>query len=277
MKILLTGRAGQLGGALERTLAELGEVMPMDRATLDLRQPAQIREAVRQAKPQVIVNAAAFTAVDQAESQPAEAAQVNAHAPAVLAEEAVRIGALLVHFSTDYVFDGAASAPYAETSSPQPLSVYGTSKLEGEQAIAAAGGRYLIARTSWVYGPRAKNFYVAICQKAAAGEPMRFVDDQISVPTPADFLARCTTDLVALGAEGLVHVVPSGQASRFDFAQEVVKASKFTVDVQRARTEDFPAPARRPRYSVLDNRKAAALLGRALPDWRELVIPCTRS
>jgi dTDP-4-dehydrorhamnose reductase len=176
-----------------------------------------------------------------------------------------------VHYSTDYVFDGAKQSPYREADAPNPLSHYGSSKVEGERAIAASGCRHLVLRTSWVYSPRATNFYSLIRRKALAHEPMRMVDDQTSVPTPSVFLASHTMGLLREGAEGLLHLVPSGQATRYQFARAVARALRSRSSVDPARTEDFPSPARRPAYSVLDNRKAAAVLGAPLPAWEELL------
>lgn len=270
MRILLTGRGGQVGSELERAL---GDVIATDRSSLNLEDKVEIRRVVREANPEVIINAAAYNAVDKAESEHELALRVNGVAPGVMAEEAKRLGALLVHYSTDYVFDGSKGSPYVETDAPNPVSRYGRTKLEGEERIRASGCRHLILRTSWVYGPRATNFYQVIRRKAEAGEPIRMVDDQTSVPTSSAFLASYTAILLKAGAAGLLHVVPSGQATRYDFAREVVKALRSSSRVEAARTADFPAAARRPAYSVLDNRRLAALLGRPLPDWRELLAP----
>jgi dTDP-4-dehydrorhamnose reductase len=270
LRILLTGRNGQVGWELERALPALGELIATDRSTLDLSDADAIRRIVREAKPQLIVNAAAYTAVDRAETERDAAIQVNAVAPGVLAEEAKRLGALLVHYSTDYVFDGEKRSPYLENDRPNPISHYAFTKLEGERAVAASGCRHLILRTSWVYGPRASNFYQIIRRKAAANEPMRMVDDQTSVPTGSAFLATQTVALLRTGMEGLLHLVPSGHATRYEFAREVVTAGGSRSKVEPARTSDFPSSARRPVYSVLDNRRAAALLG-ALPTWQEIL------
>jgi dTDP-4-dehydrorhamnose reductase len=271
LRILLAGRAGQVGWELERTLPALGEVIATDRTRLNLQDNDQVRRAVREIKPDVIVNAAAYTAVDKAESERELSLQVNAVAPGVLAEEAHRLGALMVHYSTDYVFDGAKRSPYTEDDAPNPISHYAHTKREGERAITAGGCRHLVLRTSWVYGPRAANFYRIIARKAAAGEPMRMVDDQTSVPSPSTFVADQTISLLRKEAEGLFHLVPSGVATRFDFAREVVQAMKSTSQVERARTAEFPAPAPRPAYSALDNRKVADFLGAAMPHWRSLL------
>ena len=196
---------------------------------------------------------------------------VNAVAPGVLAEEAKRLDALLVHYSTDYVFDGGKRTPYVEEDAPVPLSAYGASKLAGERAVQSSGCRYLLLRTSWVYGPRASNFYAAIKRKADSAEPMRMVDDQTSVPTPASFLAATTIALLKKDCAGLMHLVPSGEATRLDFAREVVRLSGSRSEIQPARTADFPSAARRPIYSAMSNARASAALGRALPDWRRLL------
>ena len=267
MRILLTGRNGQVGWELERVLQASGELCATDRTSLDLNDSDAIRRTVREVKPDVIINAAAYTAVDKAEAERELATQINAVAPGVLGEEAKRQGALLVHYSTDYVFDGNKRSPYTEEDAPHPLSQYARTKLEGERAISASGCRHLILRTSWVYGPRTRNFYRLIVDKARLNEPMRMVDDQTSVPTPSTLLAETTVPLVNKGTEGLLHLVPSGNATRYEFACEVVRVMRSASEVRRTRTEEFPAPARRPAYSVLDNRAAASALGGALPSW----------
>jgi dTDP-4-dehydrorhamnose reductase len=271
LRILLTGRNGQAGSELEQVLTALGDVVATSRAQLNLEQSDQIRKVVRQIKPDLIVNPAAYTAVDKAETERDLATSVNASAPGVLAEEAKRLGALLVHYSTDFVFDGAKRAPYAETDAANPLSHYGQTKLGGERAIAASGCRHLIVRTSWVYGPRATNFFQIIRRKAAANEPMQMTDDHRSVPTSGAFLAEYTVALLRKQATGLVHLVPSGSATRYEFALEVVKAMKSRSSVEAVNSDRFPSVARRPNYSVLDNRHAAALLGGELPDWKSVL------
>jgi dTDP-4-dehydrorhamnose reductase len=270
LRILLTGRHGQVGWELERALPALGEVIATDRTRLNLEHEDNLRRVVREVRPDLIVNAAAYTAVDKAESQRELAMQVNAVAPGLLGQEAKRLGALLVHYSTDYVFDGEKRAPYTEDEAPNPISHYAQTKLDGERAIVATGCRHLILRTSWVYGPRAANFYQIIRRKAQAGELMRMVDDQTSVPTASNFIAEHTVTLVRKGAMGLLHLVPSGQASRYDFAGEVVRAMRSRSHVEPARSSEFPAAAQRPPYSVLANRRAAVLLGR-LPEWKDLL------
>jgi dTDP-4-dehydrorhamnose reductase len=273
VKILLVGRKGQVGAELERLLPAIGELAATDRDTLDLADQDAIRRVVRAARPALIVNAAAYNAVDRAESEQGAAIAVNATGPRVLGEEAKRLGALLVHYSTDYVFDGAKRAPYREDDRPSPLGAYGRSKLQGEAEVLATGCRHLILRTSWVYSARATNFYRVIRTKAAAGEPMRMVDDQTSVPTSSVFLAERTLELLRAGAGGLLHLVPSGHATRYEFAREVVRALGSVSKLEPARSSDFPSAALRPAYSVLDNHRLAFLLNGSLPDWRELLPP----
>jgi len=271
LRILLTGRNGQVGWELERALPALGDLIATDHTGLNLENKDDVRRVVREVRPDLIVNAAAYTAVDKAESERERAMQVNAVAPGLFGDEAKRLGALLVHYSTDYVFGGEKRSPYTEDDTPNPVSHYAQTKLAGERAIAESGCRYLILRTSWVYGPRAANFYQVIARKAVAGESMRMVDDQTSVPTPSTFAAGYTLALLRKGASGVLHLVPSGKATRYEFAREVVKVMDSRSKVEPARTAEFPTPAQRPVYSALDNRKAAALLGGALPDWQSLL------
>ncbi len=269
MKILVTGRNGQLGGELVSALQPLGMVVGTDRAKLDLADSDAIRQVIRALQPDVIVNAAAYTAVDKAESEQQLALRINGVAPGVMAEEAKQLGALLVHYSTDYVFDGDKRSPYTEDDMPRPLNVYGHTKLEGESRIAAAGCRALVLRTSWVYCPsRGRNFFRTIAGKALAGERIRVVADQTGVPTPSGFLAERTLELLRKAATGLYHVVPSGETSWYEFARFIVEKVGARVDVEAIATTEFPAPAARPKYSVLANARLAALLGRPLPDWR---------
>lgn len=272
MRILLTGARGQLGSELARRLPALGELIATDQSELDLADADAILRAVRATKPGLIVNCAAYTAVDRAESEPALAHAVNGRAPGVLAEEAKRLGALLVHYSTDYVFDGEKRIPYTEDDSPCPLNVYGRTKLAGEEAVRASGCRHLVLRTSWLYAARGRNFVLAIARKAAAGEPLRVVDDQTGVPTSAGFLADSTMRILARtdGPEGLYHVVPCGSTTWYEFARAIVARLGLNVTVTPIRTADYPSPARRPPYSVLDSGRARAAFGLWMPDWREV-------
>lgn len=267
MRVLLTGRNGQVGWELERLL---DDVVATDRNQLDL-SGTRISEFVSRVKPDVIINAAAYTAVDKAESEKALAMRVNGAAPGVLAEAAKRAGALLVHYSTDYVFDGEKKGAYVEDDRPNPLSAYGSSKLEGEKRIRASGCRHLILRTSWVYAARGKNFYLTM--KAKTGQPLRVVDDQHGVPTSSRFLAENTISLVKQGAEGLLHLVPSGETTWCGFAREILGPQ---ADITPISTADYPTAARRPANSVLDNARARRALG-PLPDWRDLLSDVRKS
>jgi len=271
LKILRTGRNGQVGWELARLLPALGPVRSTGRDDLDLADADAIRRLVRAYRPQLIVNAAAYTAVDKAESEPDLAMRVNGVAPGVMAEEAKRLGALLLHYSTDYIFDGMKNSAYLEDDVPAPLSAYGRTKLAGERAIRESGCRHLILRTSWVYGPRGKNFYLTIAGKAAKGEKLRVVDDQRGVPTTSGFLADKALALLAKEARGVLHLVPGGETTWCGFGREIVKLTKSPSEVQPIKTGEFPAAARRPANSVLDNRRASALLGAPMPDWRELL------
>lgn len=276
MKILLTGRDGQVGWELERALQPFGAVTATGRATLDLADRDVLVRAIRELKPELIVNAAAYTAVDKAESEPDLAMQINGVAPGVMAEEARRLGALLVHYSTDYVFDGRKGAPYTEDDPPNPLGVYGRTKLEGDVRVRSSGCRHLVLRTSWVYGPRGKNFYLTIARKAAAGEHLRVVNDQHGVPTTSLFLAGHTVELFRKEASGLLNLVPSGETTWFEFAREIVRLAGSSSEIEPIASHQFPAAASRPKYSVLDKARVESILGRVLPDWKSLLAACRR-
>lgn len=265
MKVLLTGRGGQVGSELQSLLQPL---LALDRAALDLADASAIRSLVRDARPDVIVNAAAYTAVDRAESESELAMRINGEAPGVLAEEAKKLGALLVHYSTDYVFDGRKGAPYVEDDPPAPLGVYGRTKLAGEDNIRAAGCRHLIVRTAWVYG-RGGNFVRAILRQAEKGAVLRVVNDQFGAPTWARDVAMVTRQLLGKGATGTVHVSAAGEASWYEVALEVLKLRSLSVPVQAVASAQYGARAPRPRYSVLDNRRAESLGASPIGDWRE--------
>ena len=271
MRILLTGRQGQVGWELERALAPLGELVATERASLELADADAIRRVVRQAKPDLIVNAAAYTAVDRAESEPELAMRINGAAPGILAEEAKRLGALLLHYSTDYVFDGAKGAPYLESDAPNPLNHYGRSKLAGERAIVASGARHLILRTSWVYGLRGKNFLLTILARARSGAPLRVVDDQHGTPNWCREIAAATAQIVArhADAQGVYHMSAAGETTWHGFACAILQEAGIGTDVQSVTTAEFSAAVARPRYSVLDSAKLAREIGIVLPDWRE--------
>ena len=274
MRILLTGRNGQVGWELERKLAPLGEVIATDRATLDLADPDAIRRVVREAKPQVIVNAAANTAVDLAESEPELAMLINGIAPGILADEAKRLGALLVHYSTDYVFDGEKATPYVEDDPPNPLNVYGRTKLAGERAIQAAGCRHLILRTSWVYGARGKNFLLTILRLAREQQELRVVDDQLGAPTTSGVIAAATVALLPAvmknaPAQSLYHMSASGATSWYGFAREILMRAGLRNRLIPNSSRQFSAAASRPRNSVLDNGLIITRLGIRLATWMD--------
>jgi dTDP-4-dehydrorhamnose reductase len=296
--ILLTGKNGQVGEELLRVLPRLGIVTALGRQELDLSRSEDIRQIIRDVRPNLIVNAAAYTAVDQAEEDESAARAINAHAPAVLAEEAKRVGATLVHYSTDYVFDGSKKSPYEENDATNPLNVYGKTKLEGEQAIRNAGVPHLIFRTSWVYATRGKNFLLTILRLATQQEELRIVQDQTGAPTWSREVAVATTKILAQllrenggssfqGRTGTYHMTASGETTWYDFAGAVLKESSDTPQtaswfaaatngrpsitrrVVPITTEEFPTPARRPLYSVLSNSLLTKTFGVALPNWRE--------
>ena len=280
--ILVTGAGGQIGFEVARLLEPHGDVIAADRAALDLAEPDAIVAAVRGAKPKLIVNAGAYTAVDRAESEAAIARAVNGRAPGILAEEAKRAGALLIHYSTDYVFDGKRTTPYPEDASTAPLNVYGQTKLEGEHAVAAAGRHSLVFRTSWVYGLRGRNFLLTVRRLAAERDEISIVSDQIGVPNWSRALAEATVRIVAGGlasaAEraGLYHLSATGSASWHEFAQAIVGDAKRPRVIPIS-TAEYPTPARRPAYGVLATQRFETTFGFGLADWREAFARCAAS
>lgn len=287
MKILITGANGQVGWELQRTLAPLGEVIALGRDALDLANADAIRKALRQAAPDVIVNAAAYTAVDKAEEERELAHAVNGIAPGVLAEEAKLLNAALVHYSTDYVFDGLKGAPYEEIDVAHPASVYGKTKLAGEKAIAAVNAPHLILRTSWVYGARGKNFLRTILRLADEREELRVVDDQFGAPTWSRMIAEATSAILAqclhkgavagVLAEkgGLYHLTAAGQTSWFGFASEIVKYTEKYPRMTPIATAEYPLPAPRPAYSVMSNARLTQAFGICLPAWQASLGLCS--
>jgi dTDP-4-dehydrorhamnose reductase len=277
--ILLIGSAGQLGFELARVLPAHGAVVALDRAALDLADADAVVAAVRGTRPRLIVNAAAYTAVDRAESEPGLADAINARAPGILAEEARRADALLIHYSTDYVFDGAASAPYDEQAVPNPVNVYGRSKLGGERAIAAAGGPSLVLRTSWVYGLRGRNFLTTMRKLAVEREEIKVVADQIGTPNWTRSLAEATALLVGRGGAdlaeraGLYHLSGGGSTSWFGFARAIF-ADAGQARVVPITSAEYPTAARRPRNSVLASGKFADTFGFSLPPWEQMLHTC---
>ena len=278
-KILLTGATGQIGYELARLLPRHGDLTALDRPGLDFADVEAIRSTVRALQPGLIVNAAAYTAVDDAEREPSLAETVNARAPGVLAEEAKRLGALLIHFSTDYVFDGAAAAPYDESAPTSPLNVYGRSKLHGEQAIAATGAAAIVLRTSWVYASRGRNFLLTIRRLAAERDELRVVADQFGVPNWSRAIAEATVRLLGRGVRelasraGLYHLSGHGQASWFEFARAIV-GEVARPKVTPIATAEYPTAAARPAYSVLATAKFEQAFGFGLPEWREMLRAC---
>ena len=281
-KILQIGTKGQLGWELLRTCAPLGEVVALDYPGVDLSNSTGLRELVRNVKPDIIINAAAYTNVDKAESEPELARAINATGPGVLAEEAKKIHAVLVHYSTDYVFDGTKGSPYVETDQPNPLNVYGQTKLEGEQAIADSGCVNLVLRTSWVYSMRQGGFVTKVLQWAREQEVMRVVDDQISSPTSARMLAEITSLILAQGRNdvygylsekgGLYHCAGGGSCSRYEWAEKILeldpqKEEQVVRQLERASSNEFSVPADRPMISVLNNAKLEKMFGLRLPPW----------
>ncbi len=280
--ILVTGAAGQVGFELVRVLAPHGDVVATDRGTLDLASADAIVAAVRGTRPNLIVNAGAYTAVDRAEEERAQAHAVNAVAPGVLAEEARRLGAALIHYSTDYVFDGARTSPYPEDAPTGPLNVYGATKLAGEDAITAVGAHAVVLRTSWVYGTRGRNFLLTIRRLASERDELRIVADQRGVPNWSRVLAEATARIVAGGLaalaerSGLYHLSSSGDASWHEFASAIVGDSG-KPRVVPITTAEYPLPARRPPYGVLATAKFESIFGFALPDWRDALARCSAS
>jgi dTDP-4-dehydrorhamnose reductase len=286
MKILLLGQNGQVGWELQRSLAPLGTVLALDRRSTDfcgdLSQPERLAQTVRTYQPDVIVNAAAHTAVDQAESEPERARTVNALAPAALAQVAAEVGAWLVHYSTDYVFNGAGDRPWQEADATGPLSVYGHTKLEGEQAILASGCRHLILRTSWVYAARGGNFAKTMLRLAAERERLTVIDDQWGAPTGADLIADVSAIAIRSALRqpdlsGLYHLVAGGETTWHGYASHVLAQARHLKpdlslkvnEIAPVPTSAFPTPAQRPRNSRLNTRKLQQAFGVVLPPWQQ--------
>ena len=282
--ILLFGANGQVGWQLQRALSPLGTVTAVDHTECDLSDTSAIRTTIAAVKPRIIVNAAAYTAVDRAESEPELARAINATAPAVMAEAAKALGALLVHYSTDYVFDGTKPTPYVESDATAPMSVYGTTKRDGETAVVAAGGRALVLRTSWVFGARGHNFVKTILRLAHEGRALRIVDDQVGAPTPAALISDITGQILAatrrgseIGDARLYHLAAANPVSWCGFAREILRQAAATPGfatlpapetVAGIATADYPLPAKRPANSRLDCGRLARDFDLELPDWR---------
>jgi dTDP-4-dehydrorhamnose reductase len=297
--ILLIGTNGQVGRELNIMLPRVGEVTALDRQRLDLTQPEEIRRAIRTFHPAFIINAAAYTAVDKAESEESVARAINAEAPGVMAEEAKKIGATLIHYSTDYVFDGAKTTPYAEDDPTNPKNAYGRTKLEGERAIQASGARYLIFRTAWVYATEGRNFLLTILRLATQREEIKIVRDQIGAPTLNSEIAAATTNILARissaegglrsspDVSGIYHMTAGGETTWYDFTNAILEEAAKTPEsahwfaaatsglpfiVRRVipiTADEYPTPARRPAYSVLSNARLNRTFSLQLPDWRK--------
>lgn len=274
---MIFGRVGQVGWELRHKLACLGQVSSVDFPEIDFSKPETIRQAIRAAEPTVIVNAAAHTAVDKAEAAPEPAWALNATGPGVIAEEAKRLGALMVHYSTDYVYDGSKQGPWLETDPTGPLNMYGQTKLAGDEAIAAAGGDYLILRTSWVYGARGANFLLTMLRLAKERPELRIVDDQTGSPTTSECIAQATADILAqvlspageglAGRSGVYHLTNSGATTWFGFAKAFLSKQASCPKLTPITTSEYPVPAKRPVNSVLSCEKLADTFGVRMPSW----------
>lgn len=288
-RILLTGKTGQVGYELERSLQSLGEIIALDRSQMDLANLDQVRDVIRSIKPNLIINPAAYTAVDKAESEPELAMRINGEAPGVMAEEAKKLGAAMIHYSTDYVFDGSKSTPYVETDPTCPINVYGATKLAGEQAIRSAGIPHLILRTSWVYGMRGNNFLCTILRLAKERDELRIVADQHGAPTWCRTIADTTAHIIAqskcaqLGQEwwqersGIYHLTAQGQTTWYGFTQAILEHATIVKKpvLTPIATQDYPLPARRPTNSAISSEKLISVFCR-LPNWEAALKLCIR-
>lgn len=285
MKVLVTGRHGQVGYELMRSLQSLGQVIGVGRSEMDLCDPDQVRATIRRIQPTLIVNAAAYTAVDEAESRPELAMQINGLAPGVMAEEAAKLGAAIVHYSTDYVFDGTKQEPYTEGDAPSPLNVYGRTKLAGEQAISASGAFHLIFRTSWVYGTRGKNFLLTMNRLAAERKNLAVVDDQFGAPTWSRTIADTTACILSQSIStpqredwwklhsGIYHLTAQGSTTWRGFADAIFADLTDGPTVTPISSSDYQCAAARPKNSILSSQR---LLQKFcyLPDWRDALALC---
>ncbi|WP_271409666.1 dTDP-4-dehydrorhamnose reductase [Pseudomonas sp. Q1-7] len=285
MKILITGNSGQVARELQLALTGRADVVALGRDQLDLADPELIRRRVRTEAPDLLINAAAYTAVDQAENEPEAAFAINATAPGVLAEEATTLGIPLFHYSTDYVYDGAKTGPYTEDDPTGPLGIYGRSKLAGEQVVQAVGGPHLILRTSWVYSLHGRNFLLTMQRLLQEREELRVVDDQVGAPTWAGSIAHATVQLIERWQAGnsrwgVYHLTNQGETSWFGFASAIAEqlkaAGKPCARLVAIPSSEYPTPARRPLNSRLDGRKLAQDWQVSLPDWRTALAECLR-
>ncbi|CAK0779685.1 dTDP-4-dehydrorhamnose reductase [Gammaproteobacteria bacterium] len=289
-RILLIGAHGQVGWELQRTLAVLGDVIPASDEgnypfRVDLTRPDSIRQVFDRSAPSLVVNAAAYTAVDKAESDRDTAQHVNADALETIGTLSARRGAWVVHYSTDFIFDGATTTPYREEDTPAPLNYYGVSKLEGERALIGSGARYLIFRTSWLYGTRGNNFLLTMLRLMRARDELRVVSDQIGAPTWSRLVAEVTAQVVAKtccqtdpqeALQGIYHLTCAGQTSWHGFAKAIQEECGESGRILAITSREYPSPAQRPPYSVLDNSKLKKTFGLCLPDWRLALSLCYR-
>ncbi len=289
-KILLTGSTGQVGWELQRTLMSVGKVIAVGREVsapgllMDLSQPDTIRHVIREVQPDLIVNPAAYTAVDKAETEPELAMTVNGTSPGVIAEEAKRVGAAVIHYSTDYVFNGSQALPYTEQDEPDPQNIYGKTKLAGEKAIQAVDVPHLILRTSWVYSLRGKNFLLTMLKLAREREELKVVEDQVGAPTWSRMIAQSTAQILSQGTQDLVsflssnsgiyHLTATGQTSWYGFAKAIFEldsnpSQQKLKNLIPIPSNQYPTPAKRPAYSSLDTHKIYTTFGLALPSWEK--------
>ena len=271
-KILIFGANGQVGTQLQNTLAPLGKIKACTRKEADLESPGQLKKIIQNYQPQIIVNAAAYTAVDQAETEPEKAYRINSEAVATIAQESKKINALLVHYSTDYIFDGTQTEPYKEEDQPNPKSIYGKSKWKGEQAIKESDTEYLIFRTSWVYAKKGKNFVNTILKLAQERKELRIVDDQIGAPTTATLIANITAQAIEKKIQnGVYNLTAAGSTSWHGFAEQIIKyaTNQYNVELTPVPTEEYPQPASRPKNSKLNTNKLQQILDIALPTWQQ--------
>ena len=283
-RILIFGRMGQVGWELRHKLACLGQVTAVEYPEIDFSKPVSIRAAVRTFQPAVLINAAAYTAVDQAESEPELAMAINGTGPGIIAEEAKRLGSLLVHYSTDYVFDGTKQGAYVETDAPNPVNIYGKTKLAGDEAIQTVGGEFLILRTSWVYGARGNNFLLTMLRLARERSELRIVGDQIGAPTSSECIAQATADILTQllapdggglnGRSGICNLTSAGETSWYGFAKALLTQSAATYgfsvpNLIPISTSEYPQPAKRPANSRLSCQRLAQIFGIIMPSWED--------
>jgi dTDP-4-dehydrorhamnose reductase len=291
MKILLIGKNGQVGWELNRSLSKLGTVFAMGREDMDLSKPETLSPVIQDVRPDIIINAAAYTAVDKAESEPDLAMIVNGIAPGEIAKEAKKIGAMVIHYSTDYVFDGKVTSPYKEENPTCPLSVYGKSKLAGEQAVTQTGIPHIIFRTSWVYSLRGSNFLTTMQKLAHTRKQIKVVDDQTGAPTSARAIAASTTHILGQGLKagttkssiffhhGIFHMSCGGETNWFSFAKIILKLSGLSeaTEVTPIPTSEYPTSATRPKYSLLSNKKLKQVFHHEMPPWQAALQECLGS